>query len=265
MGRLADKKVPQYILQPTIKFYSVSAGVNLDEAEVPSGGFDTFGDFFARRLKKGARKLSGDEQDVISPCDGRLTATYNFSQKRPEGLWVKGYEYSLEKLLGEEVQDRFRGGHGEVFYLSPGDYHRVHVPMDASLFEVRHIPGSRFPVAPWSESRVDGLYEKNERMVFSFEAGEGFMTIVMVAAFGVGNISSSYNPPTGSNASARLFKERVELKKGEELGVFRLGSTVVVLWSSELIENFIPHAGKVLLGQKIATVSGNSAKSVGVV
>jgi phosphatidylserine decarboxylase len=128
--------------------------------------------------------------------------------------------------------------------------------MDADLYEVRHIAGTRFPVAPWSESRVNGLYEKNERMVFNFRVGSGFLSLVMVAAFGVGNITTPYGPGDGNHiSSVRLFEKNIKCRKGDELGAFRLGSTVVMIWSDGLVDNLISEPRKLVLGQKIAIVS----------
>jgi phosphatidylserine decarboxylase len=253
IGVLADIRVPSPLLRPVIRAYSTAMGVRMDEAEIPEGGFERFGDFFARRLKDGARAMCEDPDAVVSPCDGRLVAVHSLSDDATRGLVVKGYDYNLSKLLGGPVGDRFAGGQGCVIYLHPRDYHRVHVPMDAQLHEVRHISGTRFPVAPWSESRVEGLYEKNERMVFHFRVGKGHMALVMVAAFGVGHIETALGPHPGEHTSAaRLHDPAATLHKGDEIGAFRLGSTVVLLWSRGLI-NALPAPGRLLFGQRIGS------------
>ncbi|MBN2801873.1 MAG: phosphatidylserine decarboxylase [Deltaproteobacteria bacterium] len=253
IGNISDLEVPKVVLSPAIKIYTMGFGINMDEAEVPQAGYSCFGDFFARRLKKDARVICPDKDAIISPCDGRLVATHDLDDDGKSGLVVKDYDYTIAKMVGEPVQDKFAGGKGAIIYLHPRDYHRVHVPFDGELISVRHIAGTRFPVAPWSEKRVTGLYEKNERMVFNFKISNGFLTVVMVAAFGVGNITSEFSPGSGNHvSSARTFKTELKLSKGDELGTFRLGSTVVLLWSKNSIENLISEETPLIFGEKIA-------------
>ena len=255
IGNFSDINVPGFVLNPAIKIFSFGVGINIDEVAVPENGFDTFGDFFARQLKSGVRSICKDIDCIASPCDGRLVATHTLADDNKTGLIVKGYNYNLKKLLGGSVDDKFAGGRGYVIYLHPRDYHRVHLPVDASLFEVRHIAGTRFPVAPWSESRVSGLYEKNERMVFNFKVTGGYLSLIMVAAFGVGNITTPYGPGDGNHiTSVRVLKNAVQLTKGDELGAFRLGSTVVMLWSKDLVTDLPDREQPVLLGQRIGTI-----------
>lgn len=261
IGFLAELKMPGAVLKPAIKAYSLGFRVNNSEVLVPEEGFSCFGDYFGRSLKDGARPICSEIDAFVSPCDGKIAAIQAVHSKAQDTFAVKGFEYSIEQLLGASVGDRFGGGEGMVIYLHPRDYHRVHVPLDLALYEVRHIAGARFPVAPWSEERVDGIYQRNERMVFNFTCGKGHLTMVMVAAFGVGHIATPYAPPQGDHTSSvRLFDDSVDLRKGDELGVFRLGSTVVMLWSKELL-SLSPSTslGKVILGEKLGTMGAGNA------
>ena len=257
MGTLADTKLPDAILKPAIGAYSLGFRINRDDVSVPDGGFACFGDFFARGLKEGARTICGDANALISPCDGEIVAVQGIGRDAADIFSVKGFDYSIDQLIGDECNDAFAGGQGMVIYLHPRDYHRVHVPTEGQLKQVRHISGARFPVAPWAEKRVDGIFQRNERMVFHFAIGDGTLVLVMVAAFGVGNIATPYAPPRGDHASAvRLFEAGNVLHRGAELGAFRLGSTVVMLWSEQLLSLMPSTApGKILLGEKLGTLN----------
>jgi phosphatidylserine decarboxylase len=143
-----------------------------------------------------------------------------------------------------------------VFYLHPRDCHRVQVPADSRLVRTRHIPGSRFPVVDWSERLVKGIYSRNERLVFDFALPDGArLSLVMVAALGVGNLDSPYAPPDlTATTSRREFDPPPSLHRGEDLASFKLGSTVVLLWSAdavELDETLFP--GPVVFGQKLGS------------
>ena len=257
MGALADVKVPTAVLKPAISAYSLGFRVNRDEAAVPEDGFSCFGDFFARPLKAGARPVSPETDAFVSPCDGEIAAIQSIHPDSSDRFSVKGFDYSIDQLVGSECGDLFAGGGGMVIYLHPRDYHRVHVPVDGALRKVRHIAGTRFPVAPWAEKRVDGIFQRNERMVFHFDVAGGTLVLVMVAAFGVGNIVTPYAPPKGAHTSAvRLFESTAApLEKGAELGAFRLGSTVVMLWTAQQLSLLSTTApGKVRFGEKIGTM-----------
>jgi phosphatidylserine decarboxylase len=233
LGYAADIPLPPKVLDALITAYAAAVGVDTWEYEKPGGGFTCFSDFFARRLKPGARPVPGEPDAFVSPCDGALEAVFEASLEGT-ALHVKGSDYSADELLGARREgERFAGGGGLVVYLHPRDYHRVHAPCRGELVRVRHIPGSRFPVAPWLEKRVARLYQKNERVVFFFDLpGGGALALVMVAAMGVGDIASMHAPtPAPTEQTTRALDPRVPVVAGDEIGAFRIGSTVVVLWS----------------------------------
>lgn len=241
MGHLAAIPLPQPVLQPLIKLYSFGFGVDMEEVQPPPEGFASFGDFFARHLRPEVRPFPEASDRFTSPCDGRLTA-YGEIQTDDEPLFeIKAERYLLKSLLGsEEESQSFVGGGFAVIYLHPRDYHRVHAPATLHLSNTRHIPGARFSVASWCERLADGVYDKNERVVFHCRLPEGgSLSVVMVAAFGVGNIDTPYGPGVSNKGDVcwqRAFDPQVSLARGDELGAFRLGSTVVMVWSKGAVE-----------------------------
>jgi phosphatidylserine decarboxylase len=172
---------------------------------------------------------------------------------------IKGYTYTLPALLGQENGDtKFDGGEYMVIYLHPRDYHRVHVPVSAQLTRTIHIPGTRYPVTGWCDDRVEGIFEKNERMVFFLNLpGGGHLAMVMVAAFGVGNIDTTYDPGFGQGYDVRRerqFTPPVDVGKGDDLGAFLLGSTVVMVWSKGAIQLNDTETGPIAMGRKIGNI-----------
>jgi phosphatidylserine decarboxylase len=235
MGRLADVKAPSELLKPAISLYSKAMGVDADAYEEQKGGFASFNEFFGRRLKEGERPICTDKDALISPCDGRLSS---FGALEGEALEfsIKQSRYNLTSLLGSETDAvRFQGGTFAVIYLHPRDYHRVHAPCGSILSKARHIPGARYPVNGWCEALVENIYDKNERMAFFFDLPDGqCIALVMVAALGVGNIETPFDPGVDRRQAVmreRFFDPAVTIAKGMEIGAFLLGSTVVLIGS----------------------------------
>jgi phosphatidylserine decarboxylase len=259
MGMLSELRAPSALLGPAIRAYSFGVGVDTDGVMVPPGGFTCFGDFFARRLEPEARPLPVEDDILLCPSDGKL-ASFGFVEKgRNPTFLIKGYTYDLSTLLGSAGSAaRFSNGGGyAVNYLHPRDYHRVHSPAACSLLSVRHIPGTRYPVAPWSERRIEGIYGKNERMVFELELPGGApVTLVMVAAYGVSNIASDLAPePDRISSTERAFDPPAALAAGEDIAAFRLGSTVVLLWGTGAVElEDDLTIGRVLMGQRLGRI-----------
>jgi phosphatidylserine decarboxylase len=241
MGLLADVRLPTRVLRPVIRAYSLLVGVSEDDAVVPPGGFVSFGEFFTRSLKTDLRPVCDQAGCLVNPCDGVLLEWGSVDHAGSTGFFIKGERYDLDGLLGKPGGgDVFTGGGYAVFYLHPRDCHRVVVPVDGRLELVRAIPGSRFPVAGWFDGQAPGIYGRNERMVFIFNvADRGYLAIVMVAAFGVGNIDSRYSPNYSFKSPVvreRFFDIPAPMARGEDLAAFRLGSTVVMAWSPDLVQ-----------------------------
>ncbi len=236
MGKLADVNAPNSVIRPAVSLYSKIVGVDSDAYEEPENGFHSFNAFFGRRLKENERPICKDENALLSPCDGRLSA-FGALEGSTAAFSIKQSHYTVAGLLGSETDaERFQDGVFAVIYLHPRDYHRVHSPCPSSLIKTRHIPGRRYPVNGWSEARVENIYDKNERMVFLFEfPGGRSIALVMVAALGVGNIETPFDPGVDKRQPVlreRCFDPAVPISEGVEIGAFLLGSTVVLLGSN---------------------------------
>jgi phosphatidylserine decarboxylase len=245
--------VPPPLRGLAYRAFARAVGANLDEVELPLGGYPSFGDFFARRLRHGAREVDRSPLAIISPCDGMLAA--RGTAARGSLVQAKGRLYQLAELLADEgLAAALTGGPYATIYLSPRDYHRVHAPADARVVGYDYLPGALWPVNPRVAARRDGLFARNERVVIRMHAGGlGPIALVMVGASGVGNIrlapalcspGSSAAPALGADSAAwRAAREarRVELadvtvSRGDELAAFRLGSTVVLVFEAGRVE-----------------------------
>ncbi|MDJ0762433.1 MAG: archaetidylserine decarboxylase [Myxococcota bacterium] len=261
IGRVARIPLPQKILTPIIGAYALGMGVDVEEAEAPIGGFRCFGEFFGRQLRPGARPISTDADAMISPCDGAIVGFGETGPGKKTAFHIKDSTYTPDELLGaQKAGNTYEGGGHLVIYLHPRDYHRVHAPAAGTLTRLRHIPGARYPVNDWFQNRVTGILGKNERMVFQIDlpAGGG-LSLIMVAAFGVGNIETQY--PLGSTFGPAVPRERdfdpaIAMQRGDELGAFLLGSTVVLLWSKGAVtlDQEITK-GRIAMGRRLGRIN----------
>jgi phosphatidylserine decarboxylase len=207
--------------------YAAAYRVNMEEAHV-EGPFPSFDAFFTRRLRYGVRAIS--EEPIVSPADGRLSASGAVSQGCR--IQVKGQDYLVSELIGSsEDAKRYVGGSFAVVYLSPRDYHRVHSPVAGHLLSVRAIPGDLFPVNSIGERYVRDLFVRNNRVAFSIASESvGAVTLVMVGATIVGRIGVSALDDASPPPGLTRLDPTVALQRGDEVGIFHLGSTVVVLF-----------------------------------
>jgi phosphatidylserine decarboxylase len=241
MGKASQLSLPSPILQPVIHAYAIATGVSMEEIEQPRGGFKNFSEFFGRRLRPGARSVCKDKDALVSPCDGKIIAFGDIDFKDSPSFSIKGSRYNMEALLGAGNHGAsYRQGGYLIVYLHPRDYHRVHVPTDAVLTKVSHVPGARYPVNSMFEDRVEEIYGKNERVVFHFKLPSGpEFALIMVSAFGVGNIETPFGVK-GFQRSAVCceseFDPPIPIGKGDDLGAFLLGSTVVMVWSRKAFQ-----------------------------
>jgi phosphatidylserine decarboxylase len=234
LGRAARVSAPRALLRAAILAYCKAYQVDLDEYLVPEGGFETFDDFFTRKLKPGSRPVDSDREAVLSPADGRLedAGTIEVSSM----LRIKGRNYSVSELLEDRLASTlYAGGQFAVVYLSPRDYHRVHAPVSGAVRLLRHVPGTLFPVNAIGLRHIPRLFARNERVVVEQgTADHGPVSTVLVGAIGVGRISVSFDPQVitndGRSCGEIVFSPGAgpELKRGDELGAFHLGSTVIV-------------------------------------
>ena len=214
-------------------------GVNMAEAADPDPrSYPTFNEFFTRALRPGARPLAS--ADWVCPVDGAIS---QFGPINKDQIFqAKGHQYSTRALVGGDAQlaARFDDGHFATIYLSPRDYHRIHMPCDARLTRMIYVPGDLFSVNPVTARGVPGLFARNERVVCVFDTAHGPFIQVLVGATIVGSMATTWhgvvNPPRTPNVREWRYDDApVALKQGDEMGRFLLGSTVVLLWPRDTL------------------------------
>lgn len=259
IGRVASISVPPPVLQRAIDLYVRAYRVDLSECEVPEKGWGSFNEFFTRPLRHGSRPVDPDPGAIVSPADG-LVADCGAIDARAS-FRVKGRPYDVGELLGDPRDAaRFEGGRFAIVYLSPRDYHRVHAPVDGPVRTVRHVGGTLFPVNAIGLEHVPGLFAKNERVaVFQESPLHGEVASILVGAIVVGSVTLRFDaamrtndgPPRGT---VRYLPGREPmLSRGEELGAFRLGSTVLVLTTRAAgVELAVEPGTVVRMGEAIA-------------
>jgi phosphatidylserine decarboxylase len=225
--------------------------------------YASFNDFFTRPLKPGARPLAG--ADLVCPVDGAISQFGAIAADRI--LQAKGHDYTIRALVGGDVDlaAPFEGGHFATLYLSPKDYHRIHMPCDGRLRRMIHVPGALFSVNPATARGVPGLFVRNERVVCLFDGPQGSFVLVLVGATIVGSMATVWhgvvNPPRpGRLREWRYDDEAVTLRQGEEMGRFLLGSTVVLVFPRGPLR-FNPQwapGGEIRMGQAMAELGASS-------
>lgn len=218
--------------------------VNMDEAANPDPlSHSHFNGFFTRALKPDARPVAAGKELIASPSDGAISALGEIDDTTL--LQAKGRDFSLVDLLGgdEKRAAGFHNGSFATIYLSPQDYHRVHMPLDGRLREMVYIPGRLFSVNAATTRLVPQLFARNERVVSLFDTEAGPMAVILVGAIFVGSIETVWagriTPPYGSRIRCRDYtgeEKAVELAKGEEMGRFNMGSTVILLFPPDVME-----------------------------
>lgn len=227
VGRLCEQPLPGPISTLVQKVYCTFYDVNLEEAE-SAGPYPSFDAFFTRPLRSGVRPLA--EAPIISPADGKLSAWGRIDSDAR--FSVKNQNYSAAELVGDRADaGRYEGGSFAVVYLAPSDYHRVHSPVDGRVSLVRGIPGDLYPVNSIGERYVDGLFVRNNRVCVCIDTESfGRVSVVFVGATIVGRISVSVVPQPAVPPGDTFLEPASGVSRGEELGMFHLGSTVVVLF-----------------------------------
>ena len=217
-----------------IRWFIARYGVNMAEAAEPDpAAYGSFNDFFTRALKPGARPLA--QAELVCPVDGAISQFGAIDGGRI--FQAKGHDYSARALLGGDgaLAAHFHDGHFATLYLSPKDYHRIHMPCAGRLLRMIHVPGDLFSVNPVTARGVAGLFARNERVVCVFDGPHGPWVNVLVGATIVGSMATVWhgvvNPPRpGTLREWSYHDQQIELKQGEEMGRFLLGSTVVLLF-----------------------------------
>lgn len=238
--------------------------VDMSQAREPDpAAYKHFNAFFTRELKSGARAVDTAMDAMVSPVDGAVSRFGKIDNGRL--LQAKGRNYSLLSLLGgdQQLASRFIDGEFITLYLSPRDYHRIHMPLPGTLEKMTYVPGDLYSVSPATTQGIDNLFARNERVINLFNTPGGSMALVMVGAIFVGSMETVWAgeiTPSGTRVLKMLDynarNEHIQLDKGEELGRFNMGSTVILLleagslrWNTTLAED-----DTVWLGQKLATL-----------
>jgi phosphatidylserine decarboxylase len=259
-GRVASAQAGDLTTR-VIAWFVQRYGVNMDEAAVPDiAAYKSFNEFFTRALKPGARPLA--RADLVCPVDGAISQLGAI--QGDQIFQAKGHAYSTQALVGgdADLAAQFTDGHFATLYLSPRDYHRIHMPCEGRLVRMIHVPGALFSVNPTTARGVPGLFARNERVVCVFEGRTGPWVLVLVGATIVGSMATVWhgvvNPPRpGQLREWRYDGKPVRLKQGDEMGRFLLGSTVVLLFPKGPLKfnaDWQP-AGAIRMGEAMAARS----------
>ena len=232
VGWLTRLSAPPALHQRAMRRFARAYQINLDEAEHPIEDYKKFSDFFSRKLKTGLRTLEGGSNVVVSPVDGALSrAAY---VDNGQCIQAKGVSFPLEKLLMDAKQAQcFEGGAYATIYLAPRDYHRIHAPLGGTIEGFAYIPGEFWPVNAASVRLKDALFCINERLITYLNTPLGRCAVVKVGATCVSRIRASYTDRvthTGGKQAHHTFETPLKIEKGDELGAFEMGSTVVMVF-----------------------------------
>jgi phosphatidylserine decarboxylase len=232
-GAVAASEHP-WLRDRLIRRFVAAYGVDMADAALGIGQFASFNDFFTRELRDGARPLADSTEFILSPADGAVSQLGSITQGRI--FQAKGRDFSAAELLGHgaEVAARFEGGSFITIYLSPKDYHRVHMPAAGALQSTAYVPGDLFSVNAATAEGVDRLFARNERLACLFDGPDGVFASVMVGAMIVAGIDTVW-PHRFAGHGGSVVREdfaagAVQLDAGDEMGRFYLGSTVVLLF-----------------------------------
>jgi phosphatidylserine decarboxylase len=228
-----------------IKWFVKRYNVNMSEAASPDiNSYKTFNEFFTRPLRTGARPIA--QADFICPVDGAISQFGSIEQDQI--FQAKGHHYSTAALLGGDKNSakRYENGKFACLYLSPKDYHRIHMPCDGKLVKMTYVPGDLFSVNPVTAQGVPGLFARNERVVCEFTSEQhGYFVIVLVGATIVGSMATVWhdakdgiiNPPRRGHIQVWTYADNnIVLQQGDEMGRFLLGSTVVMLFQKDALQ-----------------------------
>lgn len=225
-----------------IKIFAKKYNVDMNEAKKENfSDYESFNQFFIRELKDDARKINENPTALCLPADGRVSQIGHIDDERL--LQAKGHFFSLSDLLAgdEELVNTFKNGEFATIYLSPRDYHRVHMPCDATLRKMIYVPGDLFSVNPFLAEHVPNLFARNERVICVFDTAFGPMVQILVGATITASMSTVWagviNPPRTGEVKVWTYQgdSAIKLTKGQEMGAFQLGSTVINLFPANSV------------------------------
>jgi phosphatidylserine decarboxylase len=257
-GRIADSEQPwlkNRLITWFVKFYQI----DLKEAVIEDAlSYPSFNSFFIRRIKPSLRPISQNLNEIICPVDGVIAQIGRISQYQL--LQAKQIYFDLFHLLGRDNEQaaHFYDGYFSTLYLAPHNFHRVYMPIDGTLLKTIYVPGRLFSVNNMTAQYVPRLYARNERFISIFATEAGLMAVILVGAMIVGSIQTVWMnvPIRQKNICTEVMKRPFTLKKGEELGYFKLGSTVILLYEKNKINwNMELKVGTLVkIGEKLAQV-----------
>jgi len=267
-GKLASAQMG-WLTTKLISLFIKAYDINMSEAKLKNASdFATFNDFFTRELEEGARTIGADSNSLCYPVDGAISQQDDIIDGQL--IQAKGFNYSLTSLLGGDSRTAapFQGGKFSCIYLAPKDYHRIHMPMAATLREMIYVPGELFSVNPLTAKNVPDLFARNERVVTIFDTEFGQLAMVLVGATIVASIETTWagtiTPPAGKDIFRWQYPAKgvdaITFEKGDEMGRFKLGSTVVCAFAPDMLDSFAPQAGGgtvTRLGELYATLKAN--------
>jgi phosphatidylserine decarboxylase len=262
-GKFANAQAGR-ITTAAIRKFVARYDVNMAEAANPDiSSYTSFNDFFTRALREGARPLA--QADYVCPVDGAISQFGSI--QRDQIFQAKGHQFSTTALVGGDAQlaALFQDGSFANLYLSPRDYHRIHMPVAARLTRMIHVPGELFSVNPTTARGIPDLFARNERVVCVFDSARGPFVLVLVGATIVGSMATVWHGVVNTTRPAevrewRYDEQNITLNQGQEMGRFLLGSTVVMLFPKGVIEFNRPwqSAQAVRLGEAMSTPLSSS-------
>lgn len=231
VARIRNTRIKNFLITRFVQLYDVN--VEEIKLDVPRD-FATFNDFFVRELHDGARAIDSHADSIVAPADGTVSLTGKL--RADSILQAKGLSYSLDDLLATDLEESasYVNGHFATIYLAPYNYHRVHAPFDGELVAARFVPGDLFSVNVATVSRVAGLFRRNERLVMHFRTASGPAVLIFVGALNVGSISTPWSGEirprrSGIVDAIDISNHDTNVRKGDLLGWFNMGSTVIIL------------------------------------
>ncbi|WOE30932.1 MULTISPECIES: archaetidylserine decarboxylase [unclassified Acinetobacter] len=235
VGQLAASENP-LVKNVIISAFKAQYGIDMSIAQQSNPlKFKSFNDFFTRSLKAGVREIDTDVNSIVSPADGVISQIGQIDDG--EIFQAKGQQFSVEKLIADpQLAAPFKQGQFATVYLSPKDYHRVHMPFSGTLTETLYVPGELFSVNQTTAENIPGLFARNERMVCLFDTDIGRMAVVLVGAMIVAGIETVATGKVKPSGRLELNQHNLFLEKGAELGRFYLGSTAIVLFEQDKMQ-----------------------------
>ena len=238
VGKFVHQPLPRPIGQKSVEWFAKYYNIDLSEAEFPIDHYRTIGELFTRKLKPGVRPIGAG---VVHCADAFVSEAGSIEHQTL--IQAKGKQYTVNELLKtSEFSANFENGQFMTYYLCPTDYHRVHCPVDGEIIWSNHIPGTMWPVNEWSVNAIPNLFAINERVAVVMQTPKGKVALVMVAATNVGNMTMSFDSEITSRVrkADRQPKERhysptVPVHRGDEIGIFHMGSTVVMLFENGVL------------------------------